>query len=210
MDHFAAIATQRRALADFFEDLTDEQLQKRSLCSAWSVRDILAHLVMPLTTSIPTVVLEMVKAKGKFDRASVAMTARKASLSTAALIELLRANAESHFTPPGHDSLAPLTDTYAHGQDAARPLGLVGLGTTENWEYVLRFLASDKGLKGFVTRPLPNVKMVATDMDFTAGRGTELSGPGIALAMTMLGRTAYLKDLSGPGQPIMERWVDLG
>jgi hypothetical protein len=41
----------------------------------------------------------------------------------------------------------------------------------------------------------------ATDLDWSWGEGPEVSGPGEALLMAMLGRPDALRDLSGPGLP---------
>jgi len=49
VDIHARTAANRRLLADFFDRLDEDQLQTRSLCDAWTVREVLVHLVMPLT-----------------------------------------------------------------------------------------------------------------------------------------------------------------
>jgi uncharacterized damage-inducible protein DinB len=48
----ARTAANRRRLADFFDGLSEDQLDRRSLCEAWTVREVLGHLVMPLTGSL--------------------------------------------------------------------------------------------------------------------------------------------------------------
>jgi hypothetical protein len=44
------------------------------------------------------------------------------------------------------------------------------------------------------------VRLVATDLDWTHGRGAEVRGSGEALLMVMAGRRAALDDLDGPGK----------
>lgn len=54
VDTFEEIADERRALADLLAGLTAEQRSVQSLCSEWSVLEVIAHLVVPLQVSIPS------------------------------------------------------------------------------------------------------------------------------------------------------------
>lgn len=45
-------AVNRRLLADFFDSLDDAQLDSASPCQAWTVREVLAHLAMPMAVGI--------------------------------------------------------------------------------------------------------------------------------------------------------------
>jgi hypothetical protein len=45
--------------------------------------------------------------------------------------------------------------------------------------------------------------MTATDGPFKAGEGATVSGPTLALVMTMAGRRAYLDHLEGEGRDII-------
>ena len=51
------------------------------------------------------------------------------------------------------------------------------------------------------------LRLVATDFDWAAGKGAEVSGPGEALLMAMAGRGVALGELSGPGLPVLARRV---
>ncbi len=51
------VAAERRAIADLLDTLTPEQWETPSLCGAWTVRDLAAHLVMPHTAGCTTLVL---------------------------------------------------------------------------------------------------------------------------------------------------------
>lgn len=48
MDLFSAIASERRSLANLLEHLTPDQQETQSLCSEWTVKQVAAHLVMPM------------------------------------------------------------------------------------------------------------------------------------------------------------------
>lgn len=121
---FAEIAAERRLVADTLTTLTTDQWQTQSLCSAWTVRDVAAHLLMPLVTPLWKFGLTMVKARGNFDKANQDLTRRVCTEHGSRLPELLAANADSRFTPPGKSPLAPLTDVLVHGEDIRRPLNL--------------------------------------------------------------------------------------
>ena len=207
MDPFTAIAAQRRAVADLLDGLTPEQWEVRTLCDAWSVRDLAGHLVVPFEVSLPRVMLEMVKARGRFATANVALALRAAQATPVELAAALRANADSHFTPPGHDWHAPLTDIYVHTQDMCIPLGLGAPADPTQWPVILDFLGTRKARTGFVAGPLPALRFVATDVDWSSGEGPEVRGPAAALTTVLLGRPALADQLDGPGSPVLVGWV---
>jgi hypothetical protein len=45
--------------------------------------------------------------------------------------------------------------------------------------------------------------LVATDLDWAAGRGPEVHGPAEALLMAISGRRGIVQELTGPGQPTL-------
>src|SRR5688500_13901015 len=57
VETFAETADERRGLADLLSGLTAEQRSVQSLCSEWSVQEVVAHLVVPLQVGIPEFVL---------------------------------------------------------------------------------------------------------------------------------------------------------
>jgi uncharacterized protein (TIGR03083 family) len=199
MEHWETIAAERRCLADQLDDLTADQWATQSLCEAWTVRGVVAHLVMAHKVSVPRFTLAIVRAQGSFARANVALTAREAEHPTTELVSDLRGFAASHVKPPGFGSEAPLTDMLVHGQDIRIPLGLDTPQPIQPWKFALDFLVTPKARRGFGVRALPRVEMRATDLDWTYGSGEEVSGPAIALALAIMGRQARQQDLAGPG-----------
>jgi hypothetical protein len=69
----ARTAANRRLLADFFDGMDEQQLNTRSLCDAWTVREVLGHLVSPLTGTLGQLIREVIRARGSVDRASEAI-----------------------------------------------------------------------------------------------------------------------------------------
>jgi uncharacterized protein (TIGR03083 family) len=199
VDHWDAIASERLALADQLDPLTPEQWDTQSLCDAWTVRDVAAHLVVPHEISIPGFLVTFIAAGGSFSRANVAATAKQAKRPTSDLIADIRRYADSRAKPPGFGSEAPLSEVLVHGQDIRIPLGLDDTSSLGSWAAALDFLVQPKARRGFVSQPLQGFHFVASDLDWEHGTGDEVRGPAKALALTMMGRKARTEELSGPG-----------
>ncbi len=207
MDYFAPIAEQRRRVADALVDLTPAQWSTPSLCHAWTVHDVVAHLAMVHITPLPRVVWEMTKARGNFTVANQALTARVATKSSTELVDLLREHAEGRFTPPGHNSVAPLTDLFVHTYDIFLPLGIPAPDDEYQWPTILEFLLSPRGRRGFVVKEPPALTYTTADGHFTHGAGEVVTGSGPALALALMGRRALVSDLSGPGAGSLSAWL---
>jgi uncharacterized protein (TIGR03083 family) len=204
MDIFAEIADERRITADLLATLTDEQLGTPSLCPEWTVKDVGGHLLMPLVTPMPKVMLAMARHRMNFDKASVGLSKDVARRSTADLVDGLRAKADSHFTPPGLGPEAPLTDLLVHGQDMRRPLGLQRDFVPARQLVVLDFLVTGRGGRGFVPEErMADLAFAATDVDWTSGSGRPVTGTAEAIMMAMTGRAVALADLAGPGVEVL-------
>ena len=59
-------------------DLDDAQWSTQSLCEAWTVRDLIAHLTVTTRLSIPKVLVAAVRARGSFDRMEINLAASRA------------------------------------------------------------------------------------------------------------------------------------
>lgn len=199
---FAEIAEERRIMADALMPLTPDQWQAQSLCSAWTVRDVAAHLVMPLVTPLWRFGVTMVRYRGDFDRTNEHITRRTRIEHGDHLPELLAANADSTFTPPGKGPLAPLTDILVHGQDIRRPLGLDYAIPSHRQIAVLDFLTGYTGDTPFST-PTDGVRWQATDLDWSQGDGPLVEGPATSLMLILTGRRCGLADTTGPGTELL-------
>lgn len=202
MDPFDEIADERRALADQLATLTPEQQATRSLCEAWSVHDVLAHLIMPLEVSTPKVVLAVLLAGGSFDRANERVTRRLAQRPFAKIVETLRRKADSRFTPPGSGPEAPLLDVLVHGLDIRWPLQLHRDVPEPRLRTALTFLMTAPS--GLVPRgALTGLRFEAQDVDWAHGSGPVVSGTAQVLLLAGTGRAAVLDSLVGDGVPLL-------
>ncbi|WP_280202190.1 maleylpyruvate isomerase family mycothiol-dependent enzyme [Nocardia cyriacigeorgica] len=88
------LRAERLAFADFFDELTDDEWQRESLCPGWTIHDVLAHI-----TSVDTLgstLAGLVRARGNWDRMNADAARRvSARYSPAELIARLRASAGS-------------------------------------------------------------------------------------------------------------------
>lgn len=204
MDLYAAIADERLGMADLLAGLTPDQSDTQSLCAAWTVHDVGAHLLMPLVTSMPRFGFTMLRNRMDFDRTSESLTAAVGQRSDAEIATELRAKATHRFTPPGLGPEAPLSDLMIHGQDIRRPLGIARDFDDERLATVLDFVTGQEATKGFIPRGrVDGLSFRATDLDWSSGEGPEVSGPGEAIMMAVAGRSVALADLSGPGVAVL-------
>jgi uncharacterized protein (TIGR03083 family) len=202
-----AIEEQRRSLADLLEGLTDEQWDSPSLCAGWRIKDVAAHVAMaPHPPSASTLLVESVRAGGRFHKLNHDISVRYANRPGVDLVAELRAHADSRRLPKVTNYRNILFDILVHGQDVAIPLGLprempkdaARAGVERVWTMGWPF-----GVK----RPLREFRYVATDVEWTAGEGPEVAGPVDALLLVLTGRNAALPRLTGPGVAELTRRV---
>ena len=201
MDVWDEIAASRRELADYLDTLTDADWNTKSLCAGWTVKDVAAHLVLPLTTPVRKVVLSMVANGFSFDKANDKMSRKLAANNTPQqLVATLRAQADKKFTPPGFGPEAPLSDVTIHTSDIRRPLGATPTVPGNRAEAILDFLTKSKG-QGFVAKGrTAGLRFEATDIDWNSGNeGQVVRGPSEALILALTGRNEALDELEGEG-----------
>ena len=202
MDVQSRIAAHRLRLADFFDSLDEHQLGSRSLCEAWTVREVLGHLVMPLTGSLRGFLVQVIKERGSIDRASAAMARDLSRRPLVDLTSLLRAKADEIIPAPGVGPMGQFADGCVHLRDCARPLGLPDDVSLEDWRTLLDWFSG--GVRGLVPKKrLEGLELVAADQDWSWGAGHQVTGPSEALAMAVSGRPVALGDLGGPGVSIL-------
>lgn len=202
MDIHSRTAANRRLLADFFDGLDDDQLATRSLCTSWTVREVLGHLVATTNGTLGGLLLDVVRAKGSVNGANEAMARRAAERPVGELTAVLREQADEHGRAPGVGPMGQEADGCLHLRDCARPLGLDADVSLDDWRMVLDWLPG--GVPGLVPkRRVAGLSLRATDQEWSWGSGPEVAGPSEALAMAVAGRPAALADLTGSGMDVL-------
>jgi uncharacterized protein (TIGR03083 family) len=201
------IVAERRHMADLFASLTEEQLTRQSLCDAWTMHEVAAHLATYLRCGKIKIIVCVAAGAGDFGPGNQKLAQWYARRSTADLVELLRRNAGSRTTPPrsGYDPI--LADLVLHDLDVRIPLGIARDIPADRLAVTFHQLASapSPGYP-FGTR-LRELRFETTDTGWTAGAGAVVRGPAEAVIMAMSGRTAAWADLSGDGVELLRHRV---
>jgi uncharacterized protein (TIGR03083 family) len=193
-----AVEAERRDLADLLDRLEPADWDVASLCTGWTVRDVVAHLTLATRLSKPAAVLGVLRARGDVNRMIHDSSCRRsAEFGPAELVAQLRATAASARRPLGTQPLDPLVDMLVHGQDITRPLHRA---RSMPLAHVLPALQHVAGSSFYgVRKRFAGLRFAATDLDWADGEGAEARGPGGELLLVLTGRAAGLDALDGPG-----------
>ena len=191
-----SVHDERESLLADLEGLSDAQWHAPSLCEGWSVQQVLAHLASSARTSKATAAKEMLTHKGNVQAVIDAGVARYSGGTPAETFAAFRESMHERVSPFSAESA--LGEVVVHAEDIRHALDIEHTYPAET----LRQLADhykDAGLGMGAGDRIKGLHLMATDQKWETGKGDVVSGPIIALIMTMLGRTAYLDDLSGDG-----------
>ncbi len=199
-DLWQTVAAERLRVADQLEALAPEQWEQPSLCERWRVRDVAAHLAMtPTAPTLPTLLKELAKARGRLWDAAAAIAIAHAALPTDQLVAQLRRDAAARTLPSFTNPENALLDVLVHGQDIAVPLGLSHPVPTRGGVAAFEH-AWAMGWPFHAKRRLAGRRLVATDADLSVGDGPVIEGGLAELLLLVTGRTAAAKDrLTGEG-----------
>ncbi|WP_432544124.1 maleylpyruvate isomerase family mycothiol-dependent enzyme [Kineococcus sp. SYSU DK002] len=194
----AAVAAERLRLADLADGLDEHRWATPSLCAGWTVAHVVAHLTVTTRLTLPSLARAALRARGDFDRMEVDLAQDRVTRHTPAdLVDLLRRSAASNRRFPGSAPMDPLMDLVIHGQDVARPLGLVHTSPPEVVAASLEHVAASRFLGG--PRRTAGLRLEATGSGWTRGSGPVVRGPDLDLLLAVSGRPAGLDALEGDG-----------
>ncbi len=194
-------SAERADLAHFLATLTPQDWVAPSLCSEWSVKDVVAHVIS--YEDLGALGLLRRFAKGRIVRANQVGVDEFSALSPQQLLEFLR----NHLTPKGltagFGGMIALVDGTIHHQDIRRSLRRPRTIPSDRLARVLGLVPGNPRLGA--GRRIRGLRLRATDVDWAHGSGPEVTGTGEALLMAMAGRPAALADLAGPGRDTLAR-----
>ncbi|TKG72934.1 maleylpyruvate isomerase family mycothiol-dependent enzyme [Prauserella endophytica] len=199
-----ALARAERAdLADLLATLTPEQWEVPSLCAGWRVRDVVAHLLSYEELDGRGLLRRLVRGRFTPGRINAVGLADNGAHDP----EELRALLARHLTPRGLTAAfggrIGLVDGLIHHQDIRRPLGLPREVPAERLRQALPFALYAPVIRGALRAR--GLRLVATDLDWTHGRGPEVRGKAEALLLAIAGRASVVDELSGEGQAELKR-----
>ncbi|GAB6899174.1 maleylpyruvate isomerase family mycothiol-dependent enzyme [Kineosporia succinea] len=197
------LVEQRRAVADVLASLPPEHMALPSLCSAWTIHEVAAHLTTYLRLAQPKIYLGIALTAGDLDRWNLILTRRAARRDDRALVGDLRRRAGSTCTIPfsGYDPV--LADVVLHDLDIRRPLGIRRTIPEPALHIAFDHLAQ-RPVPGYaVGSRLSGLRLTAHDTGWCHGDGPVVTGSAEDLVLAMAGRPAGLAGLSGEGLPIL-------
>ncbi len=206
MDLWPITLSARRSLLSTFEELEDDQWEVRSLCEGWTIRQMLAHLVLAARPPAGRYIFAVARAKGSFDRANHSLAIADARKPVDELLADYRGVVGHRFSPPGWPQAAPLADILLHSLDVRIPLGHETDRPAEHYEPVLSLLFGRAG-RSFTRAGRPRVRWAAIDHEWSDGDGPEVRGTLADLALTAAGRGARVDRLEGEGAPLVQAWL---
>jgi uncharacterized protein (TIGR03083 family) len=191
------IHAERAALARDLVGLTPEHWEAPSLCSRWTVHQVLAHQVATATMTPGRFFVKFAGSRFNFAKFADKEIAREAANGPAATLAAFRQVETSTKAPPGpKDSW--LGEALVHAEDIRRPLG-IGHDYPLAWvTRAIEFYAKSNAIIGGKKR-VAGLTLTATDTDWSRGAGPMVEGPAMALLLATCGRTLALDDLTGPG-----------
>jgi uncharacterized protein (TIGR03083 family) len=196
---------EREEFASFLDGLTPQQWNSPTLCDKWTVREVAVHTVSYDELTTGGLVGRFLKGRLNTDRINAIGVADYADRSADEIVALIRAHTEPHGLTGGFGGKIALTDGMIHQQDIRRSLGLPRTIDSERLCTALDFARFAPTIRG--AWRARGVRLVATDLPWSHGRGPEVRGSGEALLMAMAGRRAALDDLDGPGKATLAQHV---
>jgi uncharacterized protein (TIGR03083 family) len=206
-DHIhAATAQERRRIADLIDDLDEVQLATPSLCAGWDVKTVAAHLVSYLVAG-SLGVMRLGARRGSPDRAIDELARRRARQPATEIAASLRDLADRRYWRPPPQAPGLLAEVLAHSGDIRIPLGLPFEPDPQPTATALDFLTGPVPIGLVPLGRLRGIRLQATDIDRTWGKGQEIGGRAADLLMAAVGRTAVLDALDGPGLPLLRQRI---
>jgi uncharacterized protein (TIGR03083 family) len=191
------IHAERRLLADYLETLSPEQWSARTWCDRWNVQELVGHLVASASITFGHFAPGFVASGFNFGKFTDKDLRQYAAGSPDEVMSRFRAIITSTRKPPGPAYVA-LGEVMVHGEDIRRALGSEGDHPAEHVVTLAEMYKKTGGpLKA--KKRIAELRLAATDVDWSTGEGPEVRGPGMSLIMAMVGRQGALTDCSGPG-----------
>ena len=196
-DTWSLVHAERAALAADLADLTGQQWAAPSLCTDYTVRQVLAHLTAGASLSPARWLAGVIRCRFDFDKQNAMRLAGQLGDTPAETLARFRRVVTSTTKAPVPVE-AVLGEAVVHGEDIRRPLGIRrDYPVTTLTRLAGYYQGSDMVVPG--QRRVVGLRLQATDGPFTTGSGPLVSGSTLALIMAMAGRAAYCDLLDGDG-----------
>jgi len=194
MDVASLAAREREDFADLLGGLTEQQWNASSLCAQWRVRDVAAHVIAYLDRSRVEFTGTLAAHRFNVNRLNSADVQTYSACRLECLVDAMRDGATPRGVGSGFGSRIALVECMIHQQDVRRALNLPRTIPADRLCAALEFAKIAPLIRG--GRHTRGISLIATDLDWSCGRGPEVRGPGEALLMTMARRPSARADLT--------------
>ena len=196
-DIWPVVHAERKTLASDLADLPEDQWSTPSLCTEWTVRDVLAHMTATAKITPMSFFPKLVGSGFSFGRLQSKDIASERGTSPQDTLAGFESVLTSEKRPPGPPATM-LGETILHSEDIRRALGIEHTYPIEAVVQVADFYKGSNLILG-TKRRITGLSLRATDADWSHGSGPDVTGPITALLLAMTGRKAALDSLSGEG-----------
>lgn len=197
VDIWPTIQAERKSLASDLESLDQDQWTTTSLCSRWTVCDVVAHMTATAKITPPVFFGKMLTSGFSLTTLQDKDIAVERGDSPAGALARFEAVGTSRKHPPGPLDTW-LGEAIVHAEDIRRPLGIRHDYPMDAVVQVADFYKNSNLIIG-TKRRIEGLTLQATDANWSHGTGPKVSGPMIALLLAMTGRKAVAEELSGDG-----------
>ncbi len=191
------IHAERVALIEDLDRVPEAQWSTQSLCSAWTVRDVLAHVTTTAKMTPPKFIGRLAGSGFRFNAFNEKGVREEQGATPADALARFKAQLDRTTSPPGPLD-AMVAEIVIHGEDIRRPLSIAHTYQPEALTLVGHFVIKGNLLLGGKRRAT-GLKLTATDIDWSEGVGPEVKGPLASIIIALTGRKAGLDDLTGDG-----------
>jgi uncharacterized protein (TIGR03083 family) len=194
---WSLVHSERAALAADLVDLPDQQWATPSLCTGFTVRQVLAHLTAGASLNSVRWLAGVIRCRFDFDRQVAMRLAEQLGATPADTLARFRCVVTSTTKPPV-PTAAMLGETVVHAEDIRRPLGIHrDYPITTLTRLASYYQGSDLVVPA--KKRIAGLRLQASDGPFATAEGALVSGSTLALIMAMTGRATYCDELDGDG-----------
>ncbi|MGE0877471.1 MAG: maleylpyruvate isomerase family mycothiol-dependent enzyme [Acidimicrobiia bacterium] len=199
MEIWESIKTGRETFADYLAALPAAAWSAPSLCEGWTVKDVVAHLLVVPTKSKGEVFRAFAGSGFNLDKMNAKFVAKiGAEMSTAQMASALRTSAASRSMPPGLKVPGVLNELAVHAADVSEAVGTpfdlpAGdyLACLDHLKGVQPVFGTKKRIAGLTVR--------TTDAAWSTGSGPIVEGEAKQVLLALAGRKRAFEHLSGDG-----------
>ncbi|MEV0670708.1 maleylpyruvate isomerase family mycothiol-dependent enzyme [Mycobacterium sp. NPDC050441] len=190
---------ERTDLAAFLSTLTPDEWRTESLCTGWTVKDVVAHVISYEELKLPGLLKRF--AKGRVVRTNEVGVAEYSAMSTDELLEFLNQHLRPQGLTAGFGGMIGLVDGTVHHQDIRRALGRPRAVPAQRLQRILPTVPGNPRLGA--GRRIKGLRLRANDIEWEHGSGPEVTGTAEALLLAMTGRPQAAQELTGAGAAIL-------